>query len=128
MRKEQNARRPHLFLFKNSFAIFFLFLFSVLTGVVLSCGEYDTLLHDREKNFSQKKLRGIIQESLEAQNICKKGVAHNWKRGKLSRTAEISFFFFFFFFVKDHYIMYVHNTVQEAKGDHHHHHPLRSKK
>ena len=77
MRKEQNARRPHLFLFKNSFAIFFLFLFSVLTGVVLSCGESDTLLHDREKNFSQKKLRGIIQESLEAQNICKKGVAHN---------------------------------------------------
>ena len=56
---------------------FFLFLFSVLTGVVLSCGEYDTLLHDREKNFSQKKMRGIIQESLEAQNICKKGVAHN---------------------------------------------------
>ena len=125
MRKEQNARRPHLFLFKNSFAIFFLFLFSVLTGVVLSCGEYDTLLHDREKNFSQKKLRGIIQESLEAQNICKKGVAHNWKRGKLSRTAEI-YFFFFFFSVKDHYIMYVHNTVKEAKGDHHH--PLRSKK
>jgi hypothetical protein len=100
--------------FKKFFSLFF-FLFEG----VLSCGEYDTFVtRPRKRNFSQKKLRGIIQESLEAQNICKKRSGTQLKTRKTIQDGRD------FLLLLLHNVRTVHNSVKEAKGDHH---PLRSK-
>jgi hypothetical protein len=103
--------------------ILFPFFFSVLTEGVLSCGEYDTLLHDREKKeFHKKKNKKIVRNYSgifeKLKTFVKKRSGTQLKTRKTIQDGRD------FLLLLLHNVR-THNSVKEAKGDHHH--PLRSK-